>query len=114
MRGLRRSVSDKVSQAGDETFVSHLILGRSLPVVSDNPAIICASEPARTSCVRAEMTEDAEGRYFAGREASERALSRSAFDWRVAAAHAEMADRYEALAAVFGAKRMVEIPIDYL
>ncbi|MDP9422882.1 MAG: hypothetical protein M3Q19_08630 [Pseudomonadota bacterium] len=60
------------------------------------------------------MIEDAEGLYYASREQSERALSRHAFDWRAAAAHAEMADRYEALAAVFGAKRLTEIPIDYL
>ena len=31
----------------------------------------------------------------------------------VAAAHAELAARYEALAAVFGAKRLTELPIDY-
>ena len=60
------------------------------------------------------MDEEAIGRYFAGREESERALSREAYDWRVAAAHAEMADRYEALAAVFGAKRLTKMPIDYL
>lgn len=60
------------------------------------------------------MTEEALGRYYASREQSERAKSREAFDWRVAAAHAEMADRYEALAAVFGAKRLAKIPIDYL
>jgi hypothetical protein len=41
-------------------------------------------------------------------------LSRHAYDWRVAAAHAELADRYEALAAVFGAKRLKKVPIDYL
>lgn len=60
------------------------------------------------------MTEEAEGLYFADREESERARSREAYDWRVAAAHAELADRYEALAAVFGAKRLTKIPIDYL
>lgn len=60
------------------------------------------------------MTEDAEGLYFADREESERARRREAYDWRVAAAHAELADRYEALAAVFGAKRLTKIPIDYL
>lgn len=60
------------------------------------------------------MTEEAEGPYFADREESERARSREAYDWRVAAAHAELADRYEALAAVFGAKRLTKIPIDYL
>jgi hypothetical protein len=60
------------------------------------------------------MTDDALGRYFASREQSERALSRDAPDERAAAVHAEMADRYEALAAVFGGKRLTEIPNDYL
>lgn len=60
------------------------------------------------------MTEEALGRYYAGREESERAKSREAYDWRVAAAHAELADRYEALAAVFGGKRIRKVPIDYL
>ena len=60
------------------------------------------------------MTDDALGRYFASREQSERALSRDAPDERAAAAHAEMADRYEALAAVFGGKRLRDIPNDYL
>lgn len=63
--------------------------------------------------VRSRMTEGALGRYYATREQSERALSRESHDWRVAAAHAEMADRYEALAAVFGAKKLIEIPSDY-
>jgi hypothetical protein len=60
------------------------------------------------------MTVEAEGSYFADRELSERAMSRHAPDRRAAAAHVEMADRYEALAAVFGAKRLAELPIDYL
>ena len=60
------------------------------------------------------MTEEALGLYFANREEDERKLSRHAYDWRVAAAHAELADRYEALAAVFGAKRLTKVPIDYL
>jgi hypothetical protein len=60
------------------------------------------------------MTEQAEGLYFARRERHERALSRCAGDRRVAAAHAEMADRYEALAVVFGAKRIAGLPRDYL
>lgn len=59
------------------------------------------------------MTEEALGLYYASRELSERAMSRSVVDWRAAAAHAELADRYEALAAVFGAKRLTKIPIDY-
>lgn len=60
------------------------------------------------------MTEEDLGLYFASREEDERTLSRDAYDWRVAAAHAELADRYEALAAVFGAKRLTKVPIDYL
>ena len=60
------------------------------------------------------MTVGAEGPYFANREESERELSRIAADRRAAAAHAEMADRYEALAAVFGAKRLNRPPVDYL
>jgi len=71
-------------------------------------------ELGRNSRVPAIMTDEALGRYYADREESERALSREAYDWRVAAAHAEMADRYEALAAVFGAKRLTKVPIDYL
>ncbi len=55
-----------------------------------------------------------EGPYFASRELNERALSREAPDPRAAAAHAEMAERYEALAAVFGAKRLTELPADYI
>ena len=56
---------------------------------------------------------EADGHYFASREQDEQALSREAADWRVAAAHAEMAARYEALAAVFGAKRLTKLPVDY-
>jgi hypothetical protein len=50
------------------------------------------------------MTEEAEGRYFATRELRERAMSRRAVNRRAAAAHTELAERYEALAMVFGAK----------
>lgn len=59
------------------------------------------------------MTEQAEGLYFATRERRERAMSRLASDRRAAAAHAELADRYEALAVVFGAKRVGSRPRDY-
>jgi len=55
------------------------------------------------------MTEEAEGRYFATRELSERDMSRQATNRRAAAAHAEMARRYEALAVVFGAKGSPDI-----
>ena len=72
------------------------------------------TEPIRQMPRSGAMTEEALGRYYASREESERTKSREAYDWRVAAAHAEMADRYEALAMVFGAKRLVKIPIDYL
>lgn len=41
-------------------------------------------------------------------------MSREAPDPRAAAAHEELAERYEALAAVFGAKRLTELPADYL
>ena len=71
-----------------------------------------AKEPADKVRVRSGM--EADGHYFASREDDERALTRKAIDWRVAAAHAELADRYEALAAVFGAKRRTKLPIDYL
>ena len=60
------------------------------------------------------MTEEAERRYFVTRELSERTMSRRAADKRAADAHAEMADRYEALAIVFGAKRSANSLIDYL
>jgi hypothetical protein len=70
-------------------------------------------EPAKKNGVLQFMTRDAEGPYFASRERDEQSLSREAIDWRVAAAHAELAARYEALAAVFGAKRLTKLPIDY-
>jgi len=58
-------------------------------------------------------TENCEGVYYAVRERFERVKSSRAPDSRAAAAHAEMADRYEALAVVFGAKRAPDLPIDY-
>ena len=51
------------------------------------------------------MSDEVHGLYFAEREAAEREMSRAASDQRAAAAHAQMADHYEALAIVFGAKR---------
>ena len=60
------------------------------------------------------MNMKAEGPYYAHRELDELAMSVQAVDWRAAAAHAELAARYEALAAVFGAKRLTKLPIDYL
>ena len=56
----------------------------------------------------AKMSDDACASYFADRESIERAMSHCASDQRAAAAHTEMADRYEALAVVFGAKRRVD------
>ncbi len=50
------------------------------------------------------MTEEAEGSYFARRELCERVLSRKATSRGAAAAHEELAERYEALALVFGGK----------
>jgi len=50
------------------------------------------------------MSDKSYGRYFVDREVFERGMSRGATDQRVAAVHAEMAERYEALALVFGAK----------
>jgi hypothetical protein len=59
------------------------------------------------------MMEQVEGLYFAVRERRERAMSRHASDERAAAAHAEMADRYEALAVIFGVKSATDFPTDY-
>ena len=50
------------------------------------------------------MTELSEGRYFAARESAERMMTRRAKSWQAAVAHSELADQYEALAVVFGAK----------
>ena len=71
-------------------------------------------EPAKETGVLAAMIEASDGPYFASREEDERRLSREAIDWRAIAAHHELADRYEALAAVFGEKRLTKPPIDYL
>lgn len=51
-----------------------------------------------------EMSDELHAAYFTTREQDERALSRAATDPRAAAAHAQMADHYEAMALVFGAK----------
>jgi hypothetical protein len=60
--------------------------------------------PRKTAAFGWQMTEEAEGRYFAHRELNERAMSRRAANRPAAAAHEELAERYEALAVVFGAK----------
>ena len=52
------------------------------------------------------MTDEAFARYFAERELFEREMSERAK--RVAQVHGEMAERYEALAKVFGAKHEEE------
>jgi len=57
------------------------------------------------------MSEEALARYFVDREMVERTLSRLATDPRVAEVHSEMAERYEALALVFGGKRNDDPPI---
>lgn len=57
------------------------------------------------------MTEETHARYFAEREIRERELSGRASDRRAAAAHSEMAERYEALAVIFGAKSASDYPI---
>lgn len=59
------------------------------------------------------MPDEAHADYFAARELMERAMGRRATDARVAAAHIEMAERYEALAIVFGAKRATNSPNSY-
>jgi hypothetical protein len=51
------------------------------------------------------MTDESHARYFAERETTERTMSERTKNWRVAAIHCELAERYEALAKVFGAKR---------
>ena len=56
------------------------------------------------------MSSDPYASYFAKREQSERIMSHRASSRRAAAAHTEMADRYEALAVVFGAKRIADPP----
>jgi hypothetical protein len=53
--------------------------------------------------------DEAHLRYFADRELAERAMSRSATSPRAAAVHREMAERYEALAVVFGAKPLAKL-----
>jgi hypothetical protein len=60
----------------------------------------------RKSCssLQRPMTDEAHARYFADREQEERALGDRSRHWRVAAIHTELAERYEALAKVFGAK----------
>ena len=58
-----------------------------------------------------DMTEQSQAEYFAARELLERDLGRRATDTRVAAAHIEMAEHYEALARVFGAERDAAAPI---
>ena len=54
------------------------------------------------------MTDETFAQYFADREEYERTMSRRSRDERVSAVHSEMADRYEALAVVFGAKRSLD------
>jgi hypothetical protein len=48
------------------------------------------------------MSDQGNAQYFAGRAREERAMSSRATDPRAAAAHLEMAERYEQLTAEFG------------
>ncbi len=59
------------------------------------------------------MSDEFHADYFVARERLERAMSRRAADPRAAAAHVEMADHYEALAMVFGAKRAASSPTGF-
>ena len=56
------------------------------------------------------MSEESFASYFVDREQFERTMSQHSADPRVARVHNEMAERYEALALVFGAKRADEAP----
>lgn len=58
------------------------------------------------------MTEQAEGYYFANRELAERTMSRRANNRQAEAIHRELADRYEALALVFGAKPRSQVGLE--
>ena len=70
-----------------------------------------AAEPAPIFRVSIfDMSEESHAEYFAAREQIERDMGSRATDERVAAAHAEMAERYEALALVFGAKPAASAP----
>jgi hypothetical protein len=57
------------------------------------------------------MSDEAYARYFVDRERAERDLSRAANNPKVAEIHTELADHYEALALVFGAKQAAEPPL---
>jgi hypothetical protein len=56
------------------------------------------------------MSDEVHAHYFAAREIDERAMSERATDPRAAAVHVEMAEHYEALAMVFGAKPPATAP----
>jgi hypothetical protein len=56
------------------------------------------------------MPDEFHAGYFANREHIERVMSRRATDPRAAAAHVQMAEHYEALARVFGAKPTASAP----
>ena len=58
----------------------------------------------------ADMPDEFHANYFAGRELDERAMSRRAADPRAAAAHIELAEHYQALALVFGARPTTSSP----
>ncbi|WP_309661023.1 hypothetical protein [Sphingomonas sp.] len=56
------------------------------------------------------MPDEFHANYFAGRELDERAMSERATDPRAAAAHIELAEHYQAMALVFGAKPATSTP----
>jgi hypothetical protein len=79
--------------------------GRRLTVAKRRQGVCHRLRELAQQCfVARPMTDEAHARYFADREQAERTLGNSARNWRVAAIHTEMAERYEALAKVFGAK----------
>ena len=57
------------------------------------------------------MSEEALARYFVDRERTERDLSRAANNPKAAEIHSELADHYEALALVFGARPAGDPPV---
>lgn len=56
------------------------------------------------------MTSQTNAEYFAGRAAIERAMSEAAEDPRAAAIHADLAERYEELAAQFSTDTVIPFP----
>lgn len=57
------------------------------------------------------MSNRTNSEYFAGRAVIESAMSEAAADQRAAAVHAELAERYEALAQQFGGGTVAPFPV---